>query len=189
MILSFTQKINGKPNYFIEKIWAAIKVFKLTGIENIQYHGHKTDYKEKFGSLWDGFEKFNFEEEAKPKLHTIRLFRKTKDGNRSKKQWKAGDTIHPGINNRSPDYFQFAPAIKCKGVQHIEIKFLSLENGGEILPMVWIDSHLFYDPATGKDSGMIDLAINDGFDSVEDFFNYFNESFEGLIIHWTDKRY
>ena len=33
------------------------------------------------------------------------------------------------------------------------------------------------------------LAKNDGFDSVQDFFNWFNEDFNGRIIHWTDFKY
>jgi len=33
------------------------------------------------------------------------------------------------------------------------------------------------------------LAKNDGFDSVTDFFKWFNENFTGKLIHWTDLRY
>jgi hypothetical protein len=33
------------------------------------------------------------------------------------------------------------------------------------------------------------LAINDGFETVEHFFRWFNEDFSGKIIHWTDLRY
>lgn len=28
-----------------------------------------------------------------------------------------------------------------------------------------------------------------GFDSVKDFFRYFNKDFKGKIIHWTDLKY
>ena len=34
-----------------------------------------------------------------------------------------------------------------------------------------------------------ELAKNDGFESVEDFFAYFNKDFKGKIIHWTDLQY
>ena len=33
------------------------------------------------------------------------------------------------------------------------------------------------------------LAYNDGFESVEAFFNYFCKDFKGKIIHWTNLRY
>jgi hypothetical protein len=33
------------------------------------------------------------------------------------------------------------------------------------------------------------LSVNDGFDSVDDFFEWFNEDFAGKIIHWTDLKY
>lgn len=33
------------------------------------------------------------------------------------------------------------------------------------------------------------LAKNDGFESMEDFWSFFNQSYQGTIIHWTDIRY
>ena len=33
------------------------------------------------------------------------------------------------------------------------------------------------------------LAKNDGFDSLNDFFNWFNQDYEGYITHWTNLRY
>jgi len=33
------------------------------------------------------------------------------------------------------------------------------------------------------------VAINDGFDSLKDFFNYFSTNYNGKIIHWTDFKY
>lgn len=179
MTLSFSTVINGKPNYFIEKIWAAIKLFKLTGIESIQYHGYKTDFKEKFGNLWDGFEKFNFEEQANPKLHTIRL-----DQNN---RWGAGYDIHFVINNRTKNRFQFAPVIKCVSVHEIKIEHHeSKAIAGIILhpfASVTIDGKIL------RYESIKQLAINDGFDSVEDFFAYFNKDFTGKLIHWTDLKY
>ena len=34
-----------------------------------------------------------------------------------------------------------------------------------------------------------DLAKNDGFDSVLEFFKWFDTNFTGKLIHWTDLRY
>ena len=36
---------------------------------------------------------------------------------------------------------------------------------------------------------ILQLAQNDGFDTIDDFFAYFSENFKGVIIHWTDKIY
>ena len=33
------------------------------------------------------------------------------------------------------------------------------------------------------------LAINDGFEDYFNFMYFFNESFSGTIVHWTDFRY
>ena len=33
------------------------------------------------------------------------------------------------------------------------------------------------------------LSLNDGFDSVQQFFKWFNKDFEGKIIHWTKLKY
>lgn len=33
------------------------------------------------------------------------------------------------------------------------------------------------------------IAINDGFDSVDDFFSWFKDDFTGKIIHWTNLKY
>lgn len=33
------------------------------------------------------------------------------------------------------------------------------------------------------------LAKNDGFETMADFWSFFNQSYQGMIIHWTDTRY
>lgn len=33
------------------------------------------------------------------------------------------------------------------------------------------------------------LSKNDGFDSIEDFWSFFNQDYQGMIIHWTETRY
>jgi len=33
------------------------------------------------------------------------------------------------------------------------------------------------------------LSKNDGFETMEDFWTFFNEPYQGMIIHWTDTRY
>ena len=33
------------------------------------------------------------------------------------------------------------------------------------------------------------LAKNDGFESMDGFWAFFNEPYQGMIIHWTETRY
>ena len=44
----------------------------------------------------------------------------------------------------------------------------------------------------GKELSKFDmekLAKNDGFVSIEDFWNFFKKTYRGIIIHWSDLRY
>ena len=110
--------------------------------------------------------------EVNPKIHTIREDKKNR--------WKAGINIHFVINRRTPKQLQFAPAIKCESVQDIEIipetKTILIDQSDSSAYML-------------TKEGLKNLIVNDGFDSEEDFWNYFNEPFEGKIIHWTKLRY
>ena len=174
MTLGFSQQINGKPNYFIEKIWAAIKEHKLTGIEHIQFDGYKWEYKEQFGEFWPGLL-----DNHKPKLHTIRRDTDNK--------WKAGNKIHPVINNRTANRFQFAPVIKCVSTQRIAINYTESVYK---MPYYQIDNSEVMSPSRSDyDYHLTRLAINDGFNGIDDFLAYFNTDFTGKIIHWTDLKY
>lgn len=33
------------------------------------------------------------------------------------------------------------------------------------------------------------LAKNDGFETMDDFWTFFNEPYHGMIIHWTNTKY
>lgn len=197
MTLSFTTKwpermgaLAGQPNYFIDKIWAS----------NINYHNHldckgvlagyMLVHSQEFGKIWDDIRESG--KEPNEKRHTIRT------GNR----WREGMKIHPVINNRTKNRFQFAPTMVCTGVQEIEFKELnyypangyvhnlktSFNHKGRVeeyskIMAVFIDGQILYI------DDVIDLALNDGFDTVEDFFAYFNTDFKGQIVHWTDLKY
>lgn len=178
MTLSFSTKwpegmgvLTGKPNYFVEKIWQSLPAdeasesdFFITG----KIHEHYDFDTEKAY-------------EVSPKLHTIRID--------TSGRWKAGMDIHPVINNRTKDRFQFAPTIKCVSVQSIEIKFEFPHTS------ILIDGELI------RDHKATQLSVNDGFNSLEEFFYYFYISseiikgkiyerhFKGKIIHWTDLKY
>lgn len=170
MKLSFSIKFpNGKPTYFIDKIWDCIIDSSLmVGEFRADY---LISFQKKFNNYWDSTEGI------KPKRHTIR-----KD---EKNRWKAGMKIHFTIFNRSKNSFRFAPVIECKSVQKIEIEYTNFSKD----PIIVIDGTHFYNEKIGIDHGVKQLAQNDGFDSVDDFFEWFNTDFTGKIIHWTDLKY
>ena len=183
MTLSFQTKwpermgeLAGQPNYFIEKIWSGLK-FDDPREWSILHSCYLRECKLKTGKEW-GNEHPNIARSYHPKLHTIR-----KDsGNR----WKPGMDIHFVINNRTKNRFQFAPIIPCESIQKIEIRHESRWKG--VLINGWPfyeENELYY---TQREA-MNTLALNDGFPTVEAFFDYFNEDFEGKLIHWTDLKY
>ena len=161
MILPFSTQLNGKPTYFPEKIIASLDISDV-----------------KKATLNDLLAEIICPQDYKfilgstnpffkhiPKLHTIR-----KD---EKNRWKEGLMIDFFINARQKNMFRFAPRIPVVSTQKIIIKNNT----------VWIDGF----PLLPKQT--MGFAINDGFENVDDFFKYFNEDFNGKIIHWTNLKY
>jgi hypothetical protein len=74
---------------------------------------------------------------------------------------------------------------KCISTQAIEIKYYKHVGMGKILvgPSVCIDGRSL----TALE--IHDLAINDGFNNIDHFFEWFNTDFKGKIIHWTALSY
>lgn len=183
MTLSFKTEINGNPNYFVEKIWKW-----LVDSGNIDFANTSVQYERAYESLYpcQYTEQDNIHYH-KPKLHTIR--RDEKD------RWQPGKIIHAVINNRTPNRLQFANEFPCISTQKIKITWFEYSRG-----IVETRDHL-YNPVEGKYAFIYidgknyplhlnqDLFVNDGFNGIEDFFEYFNETFEGKIIHWTDTKY
>lgn len=163
MILSFKTQINGKPTYFPEKI-----------LLSFPDHIWKTEEFGKF--LQNGFCIGLYKLFISPvffhaKKHSIREDRNDR--------WKVGNKIHFVINNRTKNYFQFAPIAHVQHIQHIRIFYY------EGLKAVKIDGRLIAEKEVET------LAINDGFDTVEDFWEFFKRKgwFFGKLIHWTDLKY
>jgi len=158
MILPFSLIINGKKNDFIAKIWRSLlQVNQENDVETSAF-----------------FEKLSEEDQVKidlvkPKLHTIR--RDQSD------LWKKGMDIEPVVSDDSPSQFQFAPTMKCLGIQIISIE----RKEAEI--MVTLDDKIL------SFEEVKNLAVNDGFDNLEDFYAYFDYSFKGKLIHWTELKY
>lgn len=187
MTLAFSTKIEGKPTYFVGKIWKSIidsqettpsliLAVVLLAKHAVRAHNNNIKFIEKKEWSQSGIT---------PKIHTIR-----KD---KSNRWEKGRDIHFVINNRTKDRFQFAPVIKCT---HIDL--ITIEYKKEFMfPFIWIrepgqkNGGLRLDPREHfiYISELSELALNDGFENWEAFLRYFNEDFEGKIIHWTKFNY
>lgn len=107
------------------------------------------------------------------KIHSIRA------GHR----WRAGMSIQFYQDNRSKNMRKFMEDGVCKSTQRVFMTFIhhQLE--------ISIDDEYQYIPR------MELLAKHDGFESLEDFTNFFfpegckHDSFSGQIIHWTNFQY
>lgn len=179
MILPFSTQINGKPTYFVESIWEGLMRYIFE--EDKEYISYLNLHKRTFGDYWDWFPE-DHQRLENPKIHTIREDKKDR--------WKAGTKIDFFINCRQKNMFRFAPVLPVVSVQKVEIKWIPLTiPSGEKRPWVRIDGKSIFTIEHFITEEMNQLAKNDGFDTVEDFFAYFNEDFTGKIIHWTDLKY
>lgn len=168
MTLPFSTQLKGKPTYFVEKI--------LKGIDlKISIYTQ---------SFWkqSTYNRFDFPL-LKPKFHTFR--------EDTKERWHAGRMIDFFINCRQSNMQRFAPTLPVISTQKVEIKWYS--NDENLFVRVFIDDKSFarvdFDLNLHVSGNMLQLAYNDGFDTIEDFFGYFDKDFKGKIIHWTDLRY
>lgn len=163
MILGFSTELKAKPTFFPEKILCGLFDHQLISKNDWQF------YTKHLGSMLPYSEKY----------HTIR--QDTKD------RWKIGMNIDFFINVRKKNMFRFAPVLPVVSIQTFQI--IHYDN----TETVWEFPHLKYairvDKRRLEPSEIEILALNDGFDSVEDFLNYFNRDFKGKIIHWTDLKY
>lgn len=107
------------------------------------------------------------------KIHTIR---EDPHG-----RWKAGRHIHHAHGVRTKNYDCFLEN-DCVSVQSIHINHYLFKTSIQKVAVV-IDGELVRDELLEK------LAKNDGFDSINDFLEWFNFDFHGRIIHWTDFKY
>lgn len=166
------EHMGGEPTYFIQKIWRS----ETLGVNNPMFYKYWSEYQKKMNKDWDAIP---VENAIIPKLHTIR--------HDPKNLWAPGRKIHMVVFNRSKNRFQFAPVLECKSVQEIDIKITKHTVN------VYIDKQLYHSTLVDfvTDKAMKQLALNDGFESVEHFFQWFNtDSLPGTkIIHWTNLKY
>ncbi len=95
--------------------------------------------------------------------------------------WKSGTIIQIVYNDIIDScYRQIIPDIRCISVQKIQIKYKPELSS---IPIVFInDKNICV-------SEVETLAINEGFDNADMFYNHFNEDFSGRIVHWTGLLY
>lgn len=167
MNLSFSTQLKGKPTYFVEKILSGLHGLpEFIGFHLTNKYQHNLD----------------LIEYCESKIHAI-----IKDSNQ---RWKAGIKIHFVINTRTKNRFQFADGITVVSTQDIwispsnkSIRFWHKDNKNATNS--YKDGYWFE-----MDNNQIELlSKNEGFDNVEDFWNYFNHEFGGKIIHWTTLSY
>lgn len=165
MTLSFSTHFkNGKRTNFVEKIRAAVYADRWLDMGFIK--GLTDTF-----PLDESIYVFNRKKMYDKKLHTIR-----KD---KSNRWLPGTLIHFVIHNRTKKRFQFSPVVPCVSVQSIVIKNFFNDKHSVI-----IDGRML------SDNEIITLALNDGFDTVQDFWEYFTEAdFKGKLIHWTSLTY
>lgn len=104
-----------------------------------------------------------------PKIHTIRPDEKNR--------WKPGMKVHAFYHSRTPQMRKIWEG-KCISVQKIRIIYYD-----KIRVKIYIDKKRL------KPMQIRKLIVNDGIDSMENFFRWFNKDFHGKIIHFTDFRY
>lgn len=101
------------------------------------------------------------------KIHTARIDEHDR--------WKPGRIIQFSIGVRTRNYKQFALGL-CTRVSKVVInpEFERVEiDTGQGYNLVLLGRDILY------------FAQNDGFDSLEDFWRWFNKPFEGKLIYWN----
>ena len=170
MILPFSTQMNGKPTYFVEKIWQSLNHFQLVNVEEFFKFLDQLEPKKMIDLKYLDNQ---FGHKDKGKCHTIR-----EDKN---DRWQPGTKIDFFINCRQKDMFRFAPRIPVVSTQTIEIIADNFEFMNDY--QIKIDGKLL------SFDEQLELALNDGFDCLLHFFLYFNTDFTGKLIHWTDLKY
>ncbi|WP_346236135.1 hypothetical protein ABDK00_016990 [Niabella insulamsoli] len=177
----------SQPTYFIQKIWEGFFFHEILPTDDLEVLQLKfiKDHRSKFGQSWDLIPDDSSRLKY-PKIHTIR-----EDGNG---RWKSGVNIDYFINSRTKNMFRFAPNIPCVSTQQLYMLKEPMgldenDNVNEWGVFFKIDDRVLdYNEAE-------ELALNDGFDSLEAFCQYFDPILEPTkqksltLIHWTKFRY
>lgn len=118
----------------------------------------------------------------KPKIHSIREDKRNR--------WREGMVIHFAHGIRTKHYNCWHKGV-CTGVQKVEIYRNSDAYywEGDTRHRAKLDLVIKIDGLYLPQERNLEFAINDGFDSLEDFKGWFDKDFKGKIVHWTGIRY
>jgi len=106
------------------------------------------------------------------KIHTIREDKADR--------WMMGRPIHFATGVGTKKYKEFKKG-ECISIQDISINPYTKS-------IIIMSCYKF--PNNHLDvKEILRFIKNDGFDTVEDFWRFFDKHFEGVIIHWTDFKY
>lgn len=100
------------------------------------------------------------------KIHTMR--------EDVKNRWRVGMGMQLCYGVRTKQFEMWADT-ECKAIQIVNIKY-----SGSAIPEITIDGRLCHALE------IVMLAINDGFDSLDDFLAWFDKDGEYKLLHWTD---
>lgn len=188
MILPFSTQLNGKPTHFVEKIWKSLKNIDFETYDKIEKLLSEEELTEPFEIDYSIYKNVD------PKIHTIREDKKNR--------WKVGTKIHFFINCRQKDMFRFAPVLPVVSKQKIELIWKENTENHTFLgtkfdrictikidDRFYGDAYLFNGSVVSSSYTIPTFANNDGFDTPDELFAYFNKNFKGKIIHWTDFKY
>jgi len=170
MTLAFSTQLNGKPTYFVEKICKSLREL-CPPLINPLAKAHTVI-------------RLSVYHQCNSKNHTIRADEKDR--------WQPGKLIHFVINNRTKNRLQFAPVVPVVSTQKIKIHWFGESRSlqaSKLAPFRFNYVDVVIDGNVMTINQVTELAQNDGFDSIEDFFTYFKTDFKGKIIHWTDLKY
>ncbi|UOB18596.1 hypothetical protein [Abyssalbus ytuae] len=178
MILSFMTKwpkempnnISGKLTGFQEKIQISLIKEGLLNPDDL----HQYDRYTQFNGPELNSKKYR--NSINSKKHTIR--QDVKD------RWRPCILIDFFVFSRTNKMFRFAPRVSCISTQDIEITY-----NEETCDLYGQYPTMFVDKRPLSIIECENLAVNDGFDSMDDFCYYFNKDYSGKIIHWTGIKY
>jgi Ni/Co efflux regulator RcnB len=204
MILGFFQKINGRPTNFREKIRSCVTPIVHVGRIELpsQLSAQKPVSPRQLSILVDDVAVITEPRTVevattfKPKKHTIRH-----DKNH---RWRVGmkiQMVYRGKHYSIADHFNkgISELEEVKSIQKITIKwrrptYLAKQYGNALPPFtlrvknqflfVYIDDKLI------GHKTLKELAINDGFESIAEFLQYFRKSIRNWrLINWTNHKY
>jgi len=123
-----------------------------------------------------------------PKIHTIR--RISEKPFLQEAPFRVGESLKLGFFDCAGN--QITPCLSCtvKSVQTFSVKYK--RDGTKTTAQVFIDGRFIgeaiWDNCQLKDSSFtLDILIqNDGFDDVNQFFEWFDKDYEGVIVHWIE---